>query len=351
MQEEVLSSRQLVFVNGQIFYCCGKSHYCEASNWPSRELYSSDRPIGSLLHTVAIDFTGDFDDFCLILMYYTQRKHSYPGDILRAFEGILRKFNTFSGTYHFEGLPVPLEKSLAFTTSGFDQSVQRPGRRVGFPSYSWTGWYGEIHYDESLKVNIDILTDFAAQERQHNSAPRLRTWVNWHCMLHDRTVFHINDTGRLRRTVNLNLENSISKARSDFQRIPAPISDVDFRAVRPSNPYPLLLFWTICINLPLKEDMNTNPQSRAYRVSKGLVDYRVIDGYGKDHGLVQMDIVAHGFEEGKFAILSMTDDTIWALMLTGTGDISERCGIAKLSLSAMDIALRPGPRWKKVILG
>jgi hypothetical protein len=169
-------------------------------------------------------------------------------------------------------------------------------------------------------------------------------WIIWHCRLEDGNLCRINDTGRLRKSFLLKPEDSKCKVRRHFQEISVSVSDVDFGTVRASS-YPLLLFWTICINHQLKRV----PQAHGYPVS--LANYQAMDKYGESCGVVDMDTTVPEIREGKFALLATTDDSFWALMLMWKDGVAERCGVAKLSKDVIDRSLPPGPRWKAVVLG
>ena len=339
MQEEIISPRLLVFIDGQVYYRCTESHYSEALNWPKKPLHDQYSAIGSLQYEIFRGPKASFQEFSIMLTYYLVRKLSFQSDILRAAQGLLRKFSALSGLQCFEGLPPPLDRSLLF-----GKSSQVFGRREGFPSYSWTGWKSVSDYDYSLETRDGISNDKNIEDNSAEFNSGLRSWIIWHCRLEDGNLCRISDTGRLRKSLLLKPEDSKCKVRRYFQEIVVSVSDVDFGTVRASS-YPLLLFWTICINLRLKRA----PQ--AHGSSVGLVNYRAMDKYGESCGLVNMDTTVPEIGEGKFALLAATDDSFWALMLMWEDGVAERRGVAKLSKDVIDGCLPPGPRWKAVVLG
>ncbi|KAE9379659.1 HET-domain-containing protein [Stipitochalara longipes BDJ] len=344
MQEEVISHRILVFINGQIYFHCKASHFTEALNWagkPLQDLSSSD---ASLYNTIFLGSKVDFDDFSILLMYYMLRKLSFQNDVLRAAQGMLRKFSVRSGVHCFEGLPPPLERSLLFQISPYllEEGFGSLGRQGGFPSYSWTGWKSPSAYDgyiEGSKVYIDKNV-----EDNSESIKYLGGWIIWHCKLEDGKLFRITETGRLRKSLLLKPEDTIQNSRTGFQKIPIAVSDVDFSNL-PSLSYPLLLFWTLCINLRLLRALPEQGHPH------GLVNYLAIDKFGKSCGKVEMDTAIPESEYGKFALLAATEDAFWALMLVWKDGIAERRGVVKLSNSVLDGCLMPGPRWKAIVLG
>lgn len=356
MQEEFLSSRQLIFVSGQIYYYCKNSLHCEELNWPGKPLHKSMLPCASHSALTLRDIGGTFADYMTMVETYLLRKRFHDNDVQKAFEGMLRKWTSLSGIHCFEGLAAPLEPSLIFITLASEDRARSPGRRrIGFPSYSWTGWNGAITYSKLLENNDGVSIDREVEPRPKASthplqaSSKLRGWISWHCRLENGALCQINNTGRLKRSVDLRtlqLQDTRKNTRLNFQGFPAPDSDVEFRTVCPHELYPLLLFWTICIDLNLKEI----PQGQMQHHRNGLRDYHTVDEYGRHHGIVHMDVMESGINEGKFALLATSHDTIFALMLVWTGEVAERWGIAELSMTAID-ASSSRPRWKKVVLG
>jgi hypothetical protein len=343
MQEEIISPRLLVFVDGQVYFRCGNSHYSEALNWPGKPLHDLLNSVGSLYYTIFSMSEASFQSFSTILMYYMLRKLSYETDILRAAQGMLRKFSVLSGLHCFEGLPPPLERSLLFEMSSYftNPELNNFGRREGFPSYSWTGWKSPSVYSHFLEVS-DICNDNAVDDNSQTNSV-LRSWIIWHCKLEDGNLYRISNTGRLHKSLLPELEDSKRNARRKFQGIQVAASDIEFGIISDSS-YPFLLFWTICINLGLTRE------SRAKGFVSGIVNYHAMDRCGKSCGTVKMDTIVPEMAEGKFVLLAATDDNFWALMLVWKDGVAERRGIVQLSKSVLDRCLPPGPRWKAITL-
>lgn len=284
-----------------------------------------------------------FNDFSIIMRYQTVRKLSFQNDILRAAQGMLRKYSTLSGLQCFEGLPAPLDRSLLFNKSSANSEVY--GRRKGFPSYSWTGWKSVPEYSDYLEAEeLSISNDKHIEGKPAEFGSGLRCWIIWHCRLEDSSIRRITDTGRLRRSLFPKMEDSRGNARQHFQEILASVSDVDFGTIR-LNSYPLLLFWTICVNLRLKRAPQENGSS------VGPVNYQAMDKHGESCGTVYVDTDMPEIREGKFALLAANDDSFWTLMVRWEDMVAERRGVAVLSKDVIDSCLPPGPRWKGIVLG
>lgn len=103
MQEEVLSRRLLVFINGQVYFRCPVGDVSEARNWSSHCVESPGSPV-SLYSTLLKDPKQAFCEFGFIITYYTSRKLSYQTDALSAAYGMLHKLTIVTGSQCFEGL-------------------------------------------------------------------------------------------------------------------------------------------------------------------------------------------------------------------------------------------------------
>jgi hypothetical protein len=343
MQEEILSNRLLVFINDQVYFQCSCDLYSEALNWPGRKLQGLQES-ASLYNMIFKHSLANFRHFSTLISYYMSRNFSFQNDVLRAAQGMLRKFSILSEVHCFEGLPPPLDRSLLFTRS--PRPISRAfGRREGFPSYSWTGWMYAPQYCDLEEVD-SIWDDKLVDENRSGPEPGLRGWITWHCRLEDGKLFRIDNTGRLRKSPLPKAEDGQSKSRRAFQQIPVFVSDVNFGAIQAKS-YPLLLFWTICVNLRLKK--------QSYRGESGLptghVNFEAIDRYGEKCGTVEVDTIMSEATGGKFALLAVNEQNFWALMLKWEDEIAERRGVARLSKEVLDTCLPPGPRWNAIVLG
>jgi hypothetical protein len=346
MQEEILSRRLLVFINGQVYYQCANGEFSEAQNWSGQRRPSSGLHV-SLYSTLLLYPDITFSQFSTMITYYTSRTLSFQNDVLRASQGMLQKLAMLSGARSFEGLPAPLDRSLVFELLGSPRNKQ-VDRRQSFPSYSWTGWMNAVRYDHRLESPENISRDDSIDKND----PVLRGWIIWHCTLEDGKVYRIDDTGRLRKRLLLTVEDTQSKSREAFQKIPVSASDINFTAIRATS-YPLLLFWTICVNLCLTR----RPTSYEItdKIDPRIVENRhafdVIDRYGTKCGTADIASTMPEAAEGKFALLTMYEGYFWAILLGWEDDIAERRGVARLSAEAIEVCLDPGPRWKAIVLG
>lgn len=136
-----------------------------------------------------------------------------------------------------EGLPFPLDGSLAFRIYQLKAGGNLITRRSGFPSYSWTGWRGEIFWD--------LVTG-------RRFWPVLQTWIQWH--LKDTTGtcsvgLQGNRTAGLYSSSNISLQN-FHPFFSNYDIAPEEAPTNDFWT---NLTYPAFIFWTECIKLSVIE--------------------------------------------------------------------------------------------------
>jgi hypothetical protein len=145
-QEEFFSPRRLIFVNGQVIFCCG-------TDWAFREdivseyqvfgmedyVYKLPKPAFS--GTAMLRFLGKGSSNLLggVITKYSSRELSYQSDILNAFAGVLDMMkNDLGAEMCFGLLSSALTHEMSWRLSG-----KSALRRLGFPSWSWCGWLGE----------------------------------------------------------------------------------------------------------------------------------------------------------------------------------------------------------------
>lgn len=88
------------------------------------------------------------DIYWLITTDYTSRKMSYDGDSLNALLGLLAVWErTLLPSPCLWGLPLAVYPACL---GWMHPRRVRPRRRVEFPSWSWTGWEGEVSIEDLL---------------------------------------------------------------------------------------------------------------------------------------------------------------------------------------------------------
>jgi Heterokaryon incompatibility protein (HET) len=182
-QEGLLSRRRLIFTDQQVYYECRSEYYTEACL--DHLLFGNPHHWSSVFPSSGIGKTPW--DIITRIEEYSRRSLTNDSDILNGILGILRAFETsIHATRQCWGVPilsVPPEIIKSATKSGkknlgaqawgfvagLGWTLSEPStRRLGFPSWSWTGWAGsvqwgidhnslrEITIDPDIKLSIEL---------------------------------------------------------------------------------------------------------------------------------------------------------------------------------------------------
>ena len=248
-QERILSRRNVVFINEQVFFQCQSRTWSEDSCYESEPSNSTpDSPFSSLL-TAALMSQDDppHTSFTDLIMYYSERELSYGSDALKAAAGLLRMLAARFKWEAFQGLPKRgFDAYLQFYPTG---AISKRKRRAQFPSYSWAGWTGRVDW-------FNYSSPFSSDDYgEPTSWVRERTWIDWYELGPDGKACSISDLPEIAS------DRSTLKpaARSRLQReIPSVQQNVEASAVLIDTSdlskrrlYPFLTFWTVSIQLEL----------------------------------------------------------------------------------------------------
>ena len=165
-QEAILSPRCLYFTPHQVYFECNAWQCCESmdeTTSPFHNMSYNERckmTDNCICHggTSKALGTGVFRDpmceptdskifrmtrlskYDKLIRPYSSRDMTYPSDALNSCDGVLRQMErVWFKEGFFWGLPV---NWLAYTLLWAHKGVHH--RRAGFPSWSWTGWEGEL---------------------------------------------------------------------------------------------------------------------------------------------------------------------------------------------------------------
>ncbi|KIM99873.1 hypothetical protein OIDMADRAFT_126407 [Oidiodendron maius Zn] len=161
-QEAIFSKRRIIFTDFEVYFDCERMRCRESIrtdlDTPSQGYYC-DQTTPEFL---PFELGHDSSDYYERVQKYTQRSLTYDSDILNAFQGLLREYETRRGfkIYHVWGVPTiscikktfgggdhqsVVKTSLQGFMLGLCWFLKSPSeRRVGFPSWSWVGWKGII---------------------------------------------------------------------------------------------------------------------------------------------------------------------------------------------------------------
>lgn len=169
-QEKVLSSRQLVFTEHEVFYKClgGEKgeESCHQSNVVefTRDSFFSWGELLSVAH--GRDAWQIYTD-CIGV--YSKRNFTFESDILNAFEGIVGYFRQKYDWTFCWGLPDD-NFALSLLWKSPD-AVRRQMDNFQIPSWSWAGWRGDIVYEDFRPKELD-----AAESDESSRDFRAASW-------------------------------------------------------------------------------------------------------------------------------------------------------------------------------
>jgi hypothetical protein len=137
-QERAVSRKTIIFVNGTVYWQCRSATWYEACWVKDRDdEVSADWPAHALILRPWPDLAQYFDLVC----GYNSRSLSFESDALRAFTAIMSALNSSFPNGFLFGVP-----ELLFDIGLLWSRLKPLKRRKGFPSWSWVGWSGEIHF-------------------------------------------------------------------------------------------------------------------------------------------------------------------------------------------------------------
>jgi hypothetical protein len=175
-QEAILSRRRLVFTDEQVYFECNAMNCYESIFSSLDKVHTKDKSRQRALMRAGMFGRRDGDcfgrlDMNSIKVYhvylrylsaiedYSARELSYDTDSFNAFIGIARKFESVRNRIlEVWGVPYPpslrtdevcsyFAVGLAWAhVRGCWDTIEKPRRRTDFPSWSWTGWAGQVAY-------------------------------------------------------------------------------------------------------------------------------------------------------------------------------------------------------------
>ncbi|KAK4163300.1 hypothetical protein QBC43DRAFT_355046 [Cladorrhinum sp. PSN259] len=262
-------------------------------------------------------------------------------------EGLIRRFSDRMKCQFFQGLPTAAFDGFLLFSPKYDIFE----RRSCFPSYSWTGWRGEIKYEVAyMFTHRDLMNQWLAT----------KTWIIWY----KRST--TNDTSLVwdvARETSFPVEDKWYigyRSRQPFQ--PPPCVELDSSRTDPSDDftqdlttrslrgYPLLQFWTLAVYFRI-DNQSKHKEHQGWRALVGsdlsACGYIILDGYSDNESFFQSD---GPFE---FVLLSETPgkQEYHVMLLESKDGIAERRGLGMINRDFVHLSLGPGPVWKEILLG
>jgi ankyrin repeat protein len=195
-QEQVLSKRAVVFIDGDVFWDC------QYSVWDKGELNpdavestgtSFSTPFTEMARRMSTISWPDFAMYIELVTQYNIRDLTYPQDALPAISGILNTLHRGFTSGFVGGLP-RLFLDVALLWQPFTKATRRIARDGGstatcgnLPSWSWVGWNCQID-PSSLRTGLAYLHDEVHRSRV--SSWRTQSLVQWSAMTRDMQQEH-----------------------------------------------------------------------------------------------------------------------------------------------------------------
>ena len=400
-QERIFSPRNVVFINGQVFFQCQLRIWSEDTCYEAEPSNATaDKPYGSLMAMALSPKYPPHDSFDDLIMYYSQRELSYDSDALNAAAGLLRMLTGRLGCEMIQGLPTfGLDAYLLFVTT-HDKSI--PKRRVQFASYSWAGWKGRVDWFEHAYVY------FKSPLKEPPGWVRERAWISWTELRPNGIACSISnlpeimsDSSLLKSAARTRLETEIPSIRRDVEQVVLKITDANLAR---RYQYPLLTFMTVSVifKVGVEADLK-DEETSIFELSdkeSNICGYVWYDQSPpeilKDHSeFILLSETNYGHR--KFPMLSTEvgpdglqvqsggeearnvhngdDDTgnqspeqeidaqktdewgysldwgfYWVLLIEWDNGVAERRGIGQIYKTAAEKSFPPGPAWKQIYL-
>lgn len=313
MQEEAVSLRRLYFVDGALMFQCQGLPFDEILD---QSKYTSEHQTWSLdkRDISELQESMNFNAYATMIGRFKERVLTYESNTLRAAEGMLELYCSMKGEDHFQGLLVPLERSILFCSNSEygSSSLSEPTkrRRREFPSYSWTGWR-ENHvgfwtweydlYEEQTSESIMAIA------KQTDGLGSLRVWIVWYsCHKGQYEILNPKQqTDGIEHYKKPNSTESILRSHVDFQKFSVESDPDDIDALKNSNdfgrPYPLLCFWTVCINISTTDLHKFDQDDSCYTCYQGDYDqasYFIILDENSSDQMLEIVFISRKEKEG-----------------------------------------------------
>ncbi|KAH7082095.1 heterokaryon incompatibility protein-domain-containing protein [Paraphoma chrysanthemicola] len=211
-QEVLMATRRLYFTERQLYF---ESRRCIESEFTTQVL-ALNRSLAAPIYDFVNTEAGTTTDIFFLLQEYSSRDMSRSCDILNAISGVLAYYERYAGIRHLWGLPfsealpastqsdstnsfLPIERSFFWTCRTKPPYPAYPAyRREGFPTWSWTGWYGSLKYWARAVHPIQVeVSESSAQEIlkidvELNSGACM-TWKEFQQSYFDLEVGHLEE--------------------------------------------------------------------------------------------------------------------------------------------------------------
>ncbi|KAF5685934.1 tol [Fusarium circinatum] len=263
-QERLLSRRSLIFTNKQVYWCCDGTTWEEESllDIPGSTAFARSYSFGCYDEWDDNEAKFSLESFDTYITQFSERKFTYPSDVLPAFLGIIRRFEHLNNEKIHWGLNASTFDQALTWKYGQDRRDETytyvsggSSRSVPYPSWSWLGWTGFIGGSSSLRIGEDY---------SKRGVGEMKSLLAFYSLMSDGSVSLIRGTS-LRRVNDYGKDDAVSTSTEK--------SDHDWIGVDKSHqpePYDTgrIVFWTSHANISIQI---TNRDGIHMETSDGLV--------------------------------------------------------------------------------
>ncbi|KAH7224264.1 heterokaryon incompatibility protein-domain-containing protein [Fusarium redolens] len=287
-QERLLSRRSLIFTNKQVYWCCDGTTWEEESllDIPGSTAFARSYSLGCYDEWDDNEAKFSLESFDTYITQFSERKFTYPSDVLPAFLGIIRRFEHLNNEKIHWGLNAStFDQALTWKygqnrrDETYTYSFGGSTRSVPYPSWSWLGWTGFIGGSSSLRIREDY---------DKRDVGEMKSLLAFYSLMSDGSVSLIKGTS-LRRVNDYGKEDVVSKSTEkpsqdwiDDTKVIGPIKMTDISLTsqleslqldasrQDFTPYDTgrIVFWTSHANISIQI---TNRDGIHMETSDGLV--------------------------------------------------------------------------------
>jgi len=353
--------------NGQVYFSCKEAVFSEEVI--AGTALESDAAMlqGAEVIKIRPDRNRLWSKYRQAVESYTARQLTDEGDAIDAFSGLL---HTLHGGRCIEGIPKPI-----FDLALLWQPRTQIHRRKEFPSWSWAGWKGRVHWLDAKFVE-SFRKESVSEAEAVEAWSKASTWIVWHSSSTENcrsSAFRVDGPPWLLGSLP---DSALHKERfpglpQGCTPTPALMPDRLKGTVVASHDLRYLQFWTISIRFDIA--LETTAVMRytsleAENTGNGLRRFILHDSNAHQHGWVLLDdrwievVVNESARSQEFILLSEAGnhggpgDALGepkqrqynTMMITWKDGIAERAGLGRVEI---DASMSREMEWKEILLG
>ncbi|KAH9482132.1 hypothetical protein JR316_0004227 [Psilocybe cubensis] len=359
-QELRFAKRSLSFIGGQaVFQCC-------SYNWREDVVFEDRSWYLTSNRSRTVELPNKIFELESMIYGYSGLSLTNEEDIYDAFAGLARFFRTKLGSNLCHGIPdTDFDWFLLWTAQ------DPPKRRPHAPSWSWSGWQGEMR-PMSWWRNRPSTEEIREIQKE-------RTWIVWY----ERKAHHLEECQRVSNPENSSQSSSRlppnpeTRLQSRFpfdcsQTLPTPRKLVNapkyIQSGHSEAGSGFLQFWTVSVTFRLAEPESRENPSFGPRNTHSRIG--IFGRNGQEISIVYVNpdwrhrnlqpqrthefiLLSEGVDHDLRLDASEKDLKYMVMLIDWQedGQWAERVAVTSMEKTALDQAFGQGPIWKEIILG